>query len=115
VEPHNITTRDSLSKLQAYAQAGWSVYACSPLVRGWELDRLIERATRERGHSSATMRSRISDLLIRYSLFSPFVNRLIVAMRRPEWVDAAVQAVQRGPLTQDEQALLNTLTTPESS
>jgi aryl-alcohol dehydrogenase-like predicted oxidoreductase len=115
VEPHNVTTHDSPAKTQAYTQAGWSVFACSPFVRGWELDRLVERATLYEGFQSlpsTTMRSRISDLLIRFSLFSPCVDRLIIAMRRVEWVNAAVQAVQRGPLNEDEQALLNALTMP---
>jgi aryl-alcohol dehydrogenase-like predicted oxidoreductase len=112
VEPHNVTTRDSPAKIQAYAQAGWSVVACSPFVRGWELDRLVERATTESKSSPPDLRRRLSDLLIRYSLFSPHVERLIIAMRRVEWVNATVQAVQRGPLTSDEQAWLNSFSMP---
>jgi len=109
VEPHNITTTESPDKLETYAQAGWVIYACSPFVRGWELDRLVERAAQLDGPPLTKTRSQVSDLLIRYSLFSPHVNRLIIAMRRPEWVEAAVAAVRRGPLTMEEQVWLNSL------
>jgi aryl-alcohol dehydrogenase-like predicted oxidoreductase len=111
VEPHNVTTIQSPGKLESYAQAGWEVYACSPFVRGWELDRLVEKAAQLDGLSRTKKRSQVSDLLIRFSLFSPHVNRLIIAMRRPEWVESAVTAVRRGPLSMEEQVFLNSLIT----
>jgi aryl-alcohol dehydrogenase-like predicted oxidoreductase len=110
VRPHNVRTADSLSAFQTARRLGWQTLACSPFIRGWELDELIGRAVRLLGWPDAEARERLSDYLLRYSLFSEGVDRLIVAMRRAAWVGANVASVRRGPLDPEERAILSHLT-----
>jgi hypothetical protein len=71
-------------------------YGCSPFVRGWQLDRLAR----------ALPRATVADLLLRHAAFHPPIDRLIVSMRRPEWIDANLASIARGPISADEQVML---------
>ena len=51
-------------------------------------------------------RAHVADLMLRFSLFTPEVDRLSVAMRKPEWVAPNVASVRRGPLSGQERAWL---------
>lgn len=95
VRPYSVTTPDAAPAFAACKQLGWENLACSPFKRGWEVDRLVERA----GPAS---RARLVDHMLRYSVFQPNVDRLIVAMRKTDWVRANVDSYQRGPLAADE-------------
>ncbi|MDP6776517.1 MAG: hypothetical protein QGI83_07120 [Candidatus Latescibacteria bacterium] len=44
--------------------------------------------------------------MLRFSLFTPEVDRLSLAMRKPEWVAPNVASVGRGPLSEEERAWL---------
>lgn len=111
VEPHNLFTQSATEKIACYARNGWEVYACSPYVRGWQMDKLISVARQEHGMPESTARPQIADLLLRYALFAPEIDALIVAMRRPDWVHQNMASVTRGPLTEAERLWLETLKT----
>lgn len=109
VEPHNVTTAHSLENILAYLELGWMVFACSPFVRGWALDQLVERSTGLGYESISEGKRRLANLMLRYSLFTPGVHRLIVSMRRPEWVAEAVSACAMGELSPAERVILDEL------
>jgi aryl-alcohol dehydrogenase-like predicted oxidoreductase len=96
VRPYNVTTPDAAPAFAACKALGWETLACSPFVRGWELEKAASR-------DKSADREQVADLVLRYSLFAPNVDRLIVAMRRPEWVARNVASWRRGPLTPLEQ------------
>ena len=102
VRPYNVNTRDAARAFAACKGLGWENLACSPFVRGWELDKLVERVRRREGGNADTIRSRLADHMLRYSVFAQYVDRLIVAMRKVEWVDANIESMRRGPLAPDE-------------
>jgi aryl-alcohol dehydrogenase-like predicted oxidoreductase len=108
VRPYNVTTRDAAPVFALCKKLGWQTLACSPFVRGWELDRLVEKASARTGVQADT-KARVADLMLRYALFQPNVDRLIVAIRRVEWVAANVASYHRGPLTAEERDLLASL------
>ncbi len=49
----------------------------------------------------------VADILLRWVTSQEIVDWVIVSMRRAEWVQANLRSVERGPLTEDEQARLN--------
>jgi aryl-alcohol dehydrogenase-like predicted oxidoreductase len=93
--PHFKTSQESL---------GWKTYACSPFIRGWFLDKMVAE-----GVASGVSKAKLADLLLRYSLFHPHVDKVITAIRRTEWVKPNVQSVYGGPLSADERSLVETL------
>ena len=84
-----------------YRTLGWETLATSPFVRGWLLERLAQRSGRPT--------EEIADLLLRYAGFHPSVDRLIVSIRKPAWVEKNVASWQRGPLSVEETGLLHEL------
>jgi hypothetical protein len=48
----------------------------------------------------------IADLMLRFSLFQHNVDRVIVAMRKTEWIARNLASVARGALSVDEQQWL---------
>jgi hypothetical protein len=109
VQPHNITTQGSLEKFAVYKALGWRTLACSPFVRGWELDTLIVAWTRSGGPDVAEARIALADLLLRFSLFSPGVDQMIISMRKREYVDQAAASLKRGPISAAERDLIKRL------
>lgn len=102
IQPFNIATPNASATFAAYKKFGWETIATSPFVRGWELDRLIAKAS-ARGYGDAeSLRPRLADLMLRFSLFQSNVDRVVVAMRKAEWVSSNVASVSRGALTGDE-------------
>jgi hypothetical protein len=94
---------DATEVFRAGRRLGWLNFACTPFGRGWTLDRLVEQEGRT---GDAGFRASLADLMLRYSLFSPEVDRLIVAMRKPEWVAPNAASVRRGPLREEERVWL---------
>lgn len=59
-----------------------------------------------RGYGDAeTLRPLVADMMLRFSLFQRDVSRVIVAMRKIEWVARNLESVARGPLTDEETSL----------
>jgi len=102
IRPCNITTKNAAPAFAACKELGWENYACSPFVRGWELDKLVDKALSRDGGEILELRPKISDLMLRYSLFMPHVDRLIVAMRKVEWIEQNIRSYQKGTLTKEE-------------
>ena len=89
VAPCNVTCADdAMPRFATYKALGWETLATSPFVRGWELDKRAE------GKDKAT----VADEMLRFSAFFPNVDKLIVAMRHPEWVAINCASLARGPL-----------------
>jgi aryl-alcohol dehydrogenase-like predicted oxidoreductase len=110
VRPYNVTTRAAGPAFSTAKALGWETLACSPFVRGWGLERLLERAVAAYG-DRGDLRARLADHILRHSLFQPHVDRLIVSMRRAEWVHANVASWRRGPLSDSERTWLEALVT----
>jgi len=106
VQPCNIATGGSGAAFRACKGLGWENLACSPFVRGWELEKMVERSGGAGGAGGPKHAARVADHMLRYSLYAPDVDRLIVQMRRVEWVEANAQSVARGPLAADERRWL---------
>jgi aryl-alcohol dehydrogenase-like predicted oxidoreductase len=109
VRPWNLTTPEAAPAFAACKQLGWENIACSPFVRGWELDRLVQNLVLRAECDEDEARPRVADAMLRYALFQPDVDRLIVAIRRTAWVEANAQSVRRGPLSQTERNWLLSL------
>ena len=67
---------------------GLENFGCSPFVRGWRLDELVARTTVLKGWTPTVSRRTVADLMLRFAVFQPFIDRLIVAIRRREWIGA---------------------------
>jgi len=104
VRPYNVTTADAAPAFAACKRLGWETLACSPFVRGWELEKRVEQARSTGSEGPEEARARLADHMLRYALFAPNVDRLIVAMRRPQWVVRNVESGRRGPLSAAESA-----------
>jgi hypothetical protein len=61
-----------------------STLATSPFCRGWELGWKIAEASAHGHGDSETLRPIVADLMLRFSLFQPEVDRVIVGMRKIE-------------------------------
>lgn len=110
VHPFNITTKEAAPVFHMSRKLRWQIFACSPFVRGWELEKMVETATGKSYESKEVLKAKISDLMLRYSLFEPSADRLIVAMRKSDWVLKNIKSFRRGPLSCEEKQWLEELT-----
>jgi aryl-alcohol dehydrogenase-like predicted oxidoreductase len=110
VKPYNIDTPSSGDAFAMGKRLGWTTLACSPFARGWRLDEIVRCEANRIGVKAdeAGIRSEVSDLMLRYSLFHDSVDRLIVSMRRLEWVSRNIASYSKGKLSaKEEERLLN--------
>lgn len=110
VQPYNVDTDDAPASFAAAKRLGWETVAVTPFVRGWKLDEMVAAAGEMGEEPEPELRSRLSDHMLRYSLFQPNVDRLVVGMRKVEWINQNVQSVKRGPLSDDEEKWLFSVT-----
>jgi aryl-alcohol dehydrogenase-like predicted oxidoreductase len=109
IRPFNITTDEAAPIFAACKMSGWETLATSPFLRGWELDRMIAAAV-ARGYGDAeTLRPIVADLMLRYSLFQRNIDRVIIGMRKIEWIKRNVESVSKGQLTANEHRRLQQL------
>ena len=92
--PYNAFNRAAAGMFAQARAMGLGVIAMSPFIRGWKLDEIGED------------KDVVADILLRWVASQQLVDRVIVSMRKREWVAANLRALERGPLTVDEQALL---------
>jgi aryl-alcohol dehydrogenase-like predicted oxidoreductase len=92
--PYNAFNRAALPVFEEAKRRGMATVAMSPFVRGWKLDEI--------GGDAAS----VADVLLRWVAFQDAVDRVVVAMRRAEWVRANLRSLERGPLTAEERARL---------
>jgi aryl-alcohol dehydrogenase-like predicted oxidoreductase len=109
IRPFNITTTDVASIFAGCKSAGWETIATSPFRRGWELDKMIA-AGAARGYGRVEMlRPIVADLMLRFALFQRGIDRVIIGIRKIEWIERNVESVFRGPLTTEEHRRLQQL------
>lgn len=106
VQPYNVDTEDAAESFAAAKRLGWETVAVTPFVRGWKLDEMVAAAGELSDDPEPDLRSRLADHMLRYSLFQPDVDRLVVGMRKVEWVGRNVESVERGPLSDEEEEWL---------
>lgn len=94
--PFNVFHPHAERMFQCAKAKGLSVIAMSPFVRGWKLEEIPQE------------KHRVADVLLRWVTSQPFVDHLIVAIRKQEWVRANLETERRGSLTAAEQAELHT-------
>jgi aryl-alcohol dehydrogenase-like predicted oxidoreductase len=92
--PYNAFNQSAAALFDAAQARGLQAVAMSPFIRGWKLDEI--------GGDTAA----VADVLLRWVVSQPRVDRAIVAMRKRDWVDVNLQSEVRGPLTAAEQAQL---------
>lgn len=92
--PYNAFHRDARAAFEQAKGAGLTVVAMSPFIRGWKLDEIGE----DKGS--------VAGILLRWVASQDLVDRVIVSMRKLEWVQTNLQSVACGPLTADEEARL---------
>lgn len=109
IRPFNVTTDDAAPVFAACKMSGWETLATSPFVRGWELDRIIAQAAARGYGETETLRPVLADLMLRFSLFQSNVDRVVVAMRKLEWITRNLESVSIGPLTAKERLWLERL------
>ncbi len=91
IYPCNPTVADTEERFSRYKSVGWETFGTSPFVRGWELEKRVSE--------SGKPKEAVADELFRWAAFHPNVDKLIVSMRRPEWVSVNLESLARGPLT----------------
>jgi len=112
VQPHNIE-EDQTELFNECRQLGWHNIACTPFGRGFTLDRIAEN---EGKAGDPSFRTHVADLMLRYSLYTPNVDRLSLSMRKPEYVAPNVASLKRGPLSTEERSwLLARTPSPQAS
>ncbi|GMV82006.1 MAG: hypothetical protein AMXMBFR7_31900 [Planctomycetota bacterium] len=88
------------------AAHGWRGFATSPFNRGWLLDTLVMAAHADEGVQPEEARTWLSDALLRFALFAPGVDHVIVGIRKLEWIERNRASLASGPLAENESARL---------
>ena len=104
-----ITAKEAGPIFAACKTSGWETLATSPFLRGWELDKMIAAGAAQGYGDAETLRPIVADLMLRFSLFQRDVDRVIIGMRKVDWIKRNVESVSKGPLTPDEQRRLQHL------
>ncbi len=92
--PYNAFHRGAADMFAMARDRGLGTIAMSPFVRGWKLDEIpVDKEV-------------AADILLRWVVFQPLVDQVIISMRREEWVHKNRAAVDQGPLTEREQEML---------
>jgi len=109
IRPFNITTDEAAPIFAACKMAGWVTLATSPFRRGWELDRTISAASAAGYGEVEVLRPIVADLMLRFVLFQRDIDRVIIGMRKIEWIERNLESASKGPLTADEHRWLQRL------
>lgn len=96
--PYNAFHHGAADMFAMAKEMGLETVAMSPFIRGWKLQEIQADKT-----ANAEL---VADILLRWVAFQPSVDHVVISMRREEWVQKNIRAVERGPLTESEQALL---------
>jgi len=108
VLPRNLASPND-DVFRACKQFGWRTFATSPFNRGWLLDRLLAAAAKEDREKPDTLRRRLADLLLRFSVHCPDVDHVIIGIRKPEWIPLDLASAGKGPLSESEMEWLQQL------
>lgn len=105
VMPRNIRNPNTNTFLSCKA-IGWQTFATSPFNRGWLLDQMFLMDSEQTSEEPETVRARIANALLRFSIHDPQVDRLIVGFRKKEWISRNLESLSMGPLSKEEQRWL---------
>jgi aryl-alcohol dehydrogenase-like predicted oxidoreductase len=109
IRPFNVATPEAAPIFAACKVVGWKTIATSPFRRGWELDNIVAAGV-ARGYGDAqSLRPMVADLMLRFALFQRDIDRVIVGMRKIEWIERNLESVSKGPLTAQEHRWLRNL------
>ncbi|NBD23159.1 aldo/keto reductase [Paenibacillus glycinis] len=92
--PYNAFHPEAKEMFKTAKAMGMDAIALSPFVRGWKLDEI------------GADKDAAAGILLRWAAAEPLIDRVIVSMRKAEWVHANLRSVGRGPLTETEDAQL---------
>ena len=60
VAPLNVATAEKAApSFERSKELGWRTFAVSPFIRGWELDKMVERALAKEGGEESAVRARL--------------------------------------------------------
>ncbi|RAP77165.1 aldo/keto reductase [Paenibacillus montanisoli] len=93
--PYNLFHQGAKDTFGMAKEMGLTTVALSPFIRGWKLNEI------------AADKNQTADLLLRWVTGQQLVDRVIVSMRKREWVQSNLQAVKRGLLTEKEIKLVD--------
>lgn len=93
--PYNAFHRKANDTFVLAKEMGLTTIALSPFVRGWKLDEI------------GADKLQAADILLRWVTGQQMIDRVIVSMRKRDWVQSNLHAVQRGPLNAEENRLLD--------
>jgi aryl-alcohol dehydrogenase-like predicted oxidoreductase len=109
IRPFNIATAEAAPIFAACKLSGWETLASSPFRRGWELDKIVAAAVARGYGRDETLRPIIADLMLRFTLFQQDVDRVIVGMRKLEWIKRNLEGISKGQLSAEEHRRLQNL------
>jgi len=109
IQPFNVVTPEAAPLFAACKAVGWETIATSPFRRGWELDNIVAAAVARGYGTDETLRQIVADLMLRFALFQGDIDRVIVGMRKIEWIKRNVESVSKGSLTAEEHRRLQNL------
>jgi aryl-alcohol dehydrogenase-like predicted oxidoreductase len=109
VNRYHIIHREAAPGFAECKKRGLQTIATSPFIRGWELARMTDIAVDKGFGEEEAIRARIADHMLRFTLFQGDVDRVSVAMRKKQWIEANIASVKRGPLTDAERRWLANL------
>lgn len=92
--PYNAFNRSAAAMFERARSMNMGTIALSPFIRGWKLDEI--------GGDKRV----VSEILLRWVASQPLVDNVIVSMRKSEYVRTNLEAIQKGPLTPDEEIQL---------
>lgn len=93
--PYNAFHQEAKAMFMKAREMGLTTVALSPFIRGWKLDEIG-------GEKAAA-----ADVLLRWVAEQDVIDRVIVSMRKEEWIHSNLRAVDRGPLSGQEQHVLS--------
>jgi aryl-alcohol dehydrogenase-like predicted oxidoreductase len=109
IQPFNVVMPEAAPLFAACKAVGWETIATSPFRRGWELDNIVAAAVARGYGTDETLRQIVADLMLRFALFQGDIDRVIVGMRKIEWIKRNVESVSKGSLTAEEHRRLQNL------
>ncbi|TVY01498.1 aldo/keto reductase [Paenibacillus cremeus] len=92
--PYNAFNQGAKEMFLKAKEMGMTAIALSPFIRGWKLDEI--------GGNKGS----VAEILLRWVAGQRLIDRVIVSMRKEEWVHTNLTAIDRGPLTQQEESKL---------
>jgi aryl-alcohol dehydrogenase-like predicted oxidoreductase len=92
--PYNAFNQGAKQMFMKAKEMGLAAMALSPFIRGWKLDEIGED------------KGAVAEILLRWVATQQMIDRVIVSMRKEDWVHTNLKAVERGPLTEQEELRL---------